>query len=161
MKLSIVSFVTVAGVTLVMPACKEADQNGDSASSQSWALDAAPPMITVTTGYAPVNGLEMYYEVHGAGRSLVMLPGAFCTIAFCDSRLIAALETSRQVIAVEPQGMGHTADIDRPFAYEQSADDTVALMGYLGIDNADVSASPLAAPSRSRLRFVIPKLCTS
>ncbi|HLK38215.1 MAG TPA: alpha/beta hydrolase, partial [Polyangiaceae bacterium] len=61
-----------------------------------------------------------------------------CTIAFCDAKLISALETSRQVVAVEPQGMGHTADIDRPFSYEQLADDTVALMRRLHIEKADV-----------------------
>lgn len=89
------------------------------------------------TGYAPVNGLEMYYEIHGTGQPLVMLHGSFMTIELMG-KLVPELARSRQVIAVEFQGHGHTADIDRPFTYEQLADDTAALMRYLGIGNADI-----------------------
>src|SRR3712207_6534494 len=91
----------------------------------------------VRTGYAPVNGLEMYYEIHGAGRPLVLLHGAYMTIDTFGQILLGLAET-RQVIAVEQQAHGHTADIDRPLTYEQMADDTAALLRHLGIDNADV-----------------------
>jgi pimeloyl-ACP methyl ester carboxylesterase len=88
-------------------------------------------------GYAPVNGLEMYYEIHGAGRPLVLLHGAYMTIDGFGT-LLPALAATRQVIAVELQAHGHTADIDRPLTYEQMADDTAALLRHLDIPTADV-----------------------
>src|SRR5262245_17826457 len=89
------------------------------------------------TGYARVNGLEMYYEIHGSGAPLVMLPGAFMTVELMGD-LVPALATIRQVIAVEFQGHGHTADVERAFSYAQFADDTAALLDELGIDQTDV-----------------------
>src|SRR5215831_11624420 len=89
------------------------------------------------TGYAPVNGLKMYYEIHGTGQPLVVLHGSFMTIELMGT-LIPAFAQSRQVVAVEFQAHGHTADIDRPITYEQLADDTAALLGHLGIARADV-----------------------
>jgi pimeloyl-ACP methyl ester carboxylesterase len=93
--------------------------------------------MTNDVGYAPVNGLNMYYEIHGEGDPLVVLPGAYMTVELLGS-LVPALAEHRQVIAVEFQGHGHTADIDRPFSYEQFADDTAGLLGHLGIEQADV-----------------------
>ena len=90
-----------------------------------------------TAGYAPVNGLRMYYEVHGEGPPLLLLHGAYMTIDLMGP-LLPGLARSRQVIAVELQGHGHTADIDRPITYEQMADDAAALLGYLGVGRADV-----------------------
>ncbi len=87
--------------------------------------------------YASVNGLRMYYEVHGTGSPLVLIPGGLMTIAQMGE-IIPALARSRQVIALEPQAHGHTADIDRPLSYEQMADDTAALIAHLGIGRADV-----------------------
>jgi pimeloyl-ACP methyl ester carboxylesterase len=93
--------------------------------------------MTNDAGYAPVNGLRMYYETHGSGEPLLVLPGAYMTVGLMGD-LVPALAESRHVIAVEFQGHGHTADIDRPFAYEQFADDIAALLGHLGIERADV-----------------------
>ena len=88
--------------------------------------------------YAPVNGLQMYYEVHGAGRPLVLLHGGGSTIETSFGKVLPSLARSRQVIAVEQQGHGHTADVEgRPFTFEQSADDAAALLRFLGIENAD------------------------
>lgn len=104
------------------------------------ALAAPAPAFAqaaVQTGYAPVNGLEMYYEIHGTGRPLVLLHGAYGTIDLWGTILQTLAET-RQVIAVEQQGHGHTADIDRPLTYEQMAEDTAALLRHLDIENADV-----------------------
>jgi pimeloyl-ACP methyl ester carboxylesterase len=83
--------------------------------------------------YATVNGLKMYYEIHGTGRPLVLLHGAF---GFAT--VYPALAKDRQVIAVELQGHGHTADRDRPLTYEQMADDTAALLQELKIEQADI-----------------------
>jgi pimeloyl-ACP methyl ester carboxylesterase len=88
-------------------------------------------------GYAPVNGLEMYYEIHGAGSPLVVLHGAYMTIGTMGE-IVPGLAETRRVIAVELQGHGRTADVDRPLTYEQMADDVAALIGHLGIEQADV-----------------------
>jgi len=87
--------------------------------------------------YASVNGLEMYYEIHGTGMPLVLLPGGLMTIGMMG-QIFPSLASSRQVIAVELQAHGHTADIDRPLTYEQMADDTAALIKHLGLERADV-----------------------
>ena len=89
------------------------------------------------TGYAPVDELNRYYEIHGRGRPTILLHGAYMTIELMGP-ILPGLAKSRQVIAVEQQGHGHTADIDRPLTYEQMADDTAALLRHLEIDNADV-----------------------
>jgi pimeloyl-ACP methyl ester carboxylesterase len=92
------------------------------------------------SGYAPVNGLRMYYEIHGpAGQlALVLLHGGGDTIETSFGQLLPALARNRRVIAFEQQGYGRTADIaDRPFSFEQSAEDTAALLDDLHIDRAD------------------------
>jgi pimeloyl-ACP methyl ester carboxylesterase len=89
------------------------------------------------TGYAPINGLQMYYEIHGHGDPLVLLHGAYGTIDLWGP-ILSTLAEHRQVIAVELQGHGHTADIDRPIRYETMAEDIAALMGHLGIEQADI-----------------------
>ena len=86
--------------------------------------------------YAEVNDLRMYYEVHGEGRPLVLLHGAYMTVDTMGSILPGLAET-RRVIVPEMQGHGRTADIDRPIAYEGMADDVAALLRQLGFDEAD------------------------
>jgi pimeloyl-ACP methyl ester carboxylesterase len=88
-------------------------------------------------GYAEVNGLRMYYEVHGEGRPLLLLHGAFQTINTVGPILPGLAET-RQVIVPELQAHGRTADVDRPITYEHLADDAAALIRHLGLDRADV-----------------------
>jgi pimeloyl-ACP methyl ester carboxylesterase len=90
-----------------------------------------------TDGYAEVNGLRMYYEVHGTGRPLLLLHGAYMTVDTMGPILPGLAET-RQVIAAEMQGHGRTADIDRPITYEHMADDVAALIRHLGLDHPDV-----------------------
>jgi pimeloyl-ACP methyl ester carboxylesterase len=90
-----------------------------------------------TTGFAPVNGLKMYYEVHGSGDPVVLLHGAFMTIS-SETQWIAELARTRKVIAVEMQGHGRTADISRPMSAANFADDVAALLDYLKIPKADV-----------------------
>ena len=99
-----------------------------------------------TTGYAPVNGLKMYYEIHGSGEPVVLLHGAFMTISNnwtaswgnASTDWIAELSKTRKVIAVEMQGHGRTADIKRDLTYENLADDVAELLDYLKVPSADI-----------------------
>jgi pimeloyl-ACP methyl ester carboxylesterase len=87
--------------------------------------------------YINVNGLKMYYEIHGQGQPLVLLHGAFSAIGTSFEQVLPGIAQSRQVIAFEMQAHGHTADIDRPLSMEQMADDTAAALRQLGIEQAD------------------------
>jgi pimeloyl-ACP methyl ester carboxylesterase len=89
------------------------------------------------SGYAPINGPTMYYEIHGQGRPLVLLHGGGSTIQTSFGTVLPGLALTRQIIAVEQEGHGRTADIGRPYSFEQSAEDTVALLNHLGIAHAD------------------------
>jgi len=93
-----------------------------------------------TTGqYADINGLRMYYEIHGEGFPLVLIHGGGSTIGTTFGRILPVLAQTHKVIAVEMQAHGHTADMDRgPLSFEQDADDIAALLQYLGIAKADV-----------------------
>ncbi len=98
---------------------------------------AAGPSALVKSGYAPVNGLKMYYEIHGNGEPLILLHGGVgATEMFGE--ILPSLSSIRRVIAVDLQAHGRTADIDRPLSYEAMADDIAALTKYLGIEKADV-----------------------
>jgi len=88
--------------------------------------------------YAPVNGLQLYYEIHGSGRPLVLLHGGLLTIDLNFGPLLEPLAAGRQVIAVELQGHGHTADTGRPMTIEALAGDVIALLDHLGIAEADL-----------------------
>lgn len=87
--------------------------------------------------YADVNGIRLYYEIHGKGRPLVLLHGGLGAIEMFGPNL-PVLAKGRQLIAVDLQGHGRTADIDRPLSVELMADDIAALIKHLGIDSADV-----------------------
>jgi pimeloyl-ACP methyl ester carboxylesterase len=93
-----------------------------------------------TMDYAPVNGLKMYYEIHGSrtGEPLVLLHGSYMTISNNWTGWIGELSKTRKVIAVEMQGHGRTADINRDFSYENLADDIAAMLDYLKIKQADL-----------------------
>ena len=84
-------------------------------------------------GYASVNGLNLYYEIHGSGEPLVLLPGGFMTVE-AMGEIVVQLAATRRVIGVELQGHGHTSDIERPLRFELMADDIAALIRHLGIE---------------------------
>ena len=96
----------------------------------------------VRKGYAGVNGLSMYYEIHGRPNGstppLVLLHGGDPTIKTSFGPILPLLAAHRLLVAFEQQGHGRTADVDRPFSFEQTAQDTVALLDYLGIAQADL-----------------------
>src|SRR5689334_16707452 len=77
--------------------------------------------------YAMVNGLNIYYEIHGAGKHLVLLHGGGSTITTTYGRILPQLAKTHKVIAVELQAHGRTKDINRPLSFEQDADDVAAL----------------------------------
>lgn len=101
--------------------------------------------INADSGYAPVNGLNMYYEIHGTGQPLVLLHGAFSAIGTSFGALLPGLARTRQVLALELQAHGRTADIDRPLSVEQMADDTAAALQHLGIEQADIFGYSMGA----------------
>jgi pimeloyl-ACP methyl ester carboxylesterase len=90
-----------------------------------------------TGRYASVNGLEMYYEIHGTGRPLILLHGGVGAIEMFGE-VLGLLAEDRQVVAVDLQAHGRTADIDRPLSFESMADDIAALIEHLGFEKADV-----------------------
>lgn len=94
-------------------------------------------MTIPQTGYAPVNGLHMYYEIHGTGEPLLLLHGGFGVTTMFGA-ILPQLVANRQVIAVDLQGHGRTADIDRPLSFETMGDDIGKLIKYLGLAQTDV-----------------------
>ncbi|MET9023471.1 alpha/beta hydrolase [Actinopolymorpha sp. NPDC004070] len=96
------------------------------------------PSAAGTSGYVPVNGLDMYYEVHGEGRPLVLLHGALATIGTSFGAILPLLARDHRVVAVEQQSHGHTGDIERPLSYEQLADDTAAVLRHVSVSDADI-----------------------
>src|SRR5436309_12169062 len=87
--------------------------------------------------YADVNGIKLYYEIHGAGRPVILLHGGLGAIEMFGPNL-AALAKGRQVIGVDLQGHGRTADIDRPLSVELMADDIAALIKHLKLERPNV-----------------------
>ena len=88
--------------------------------------------------FADINGLRLYYEVHGRGRPVVLLHGGVLTIDFMFEAMLPTLAAAHKVIAVELQGHGRTADTDRAMSFDQLADDVAGLLAHLGIEEADV-----------------------
>jgi pimeloyl-ACP methyl ester carboxylesterase len=108
--------------------------------------------------YVNVNGLTMYYEIHGTGQPLVLLHGAFSAIGTSFGKLLPELAKTRQVIAFEMQAHGHTADIDRPLSMEQMADDTAAALQQLGIEKADFFGYSMGAGIALQIAIRHPEL---
>jgi pimeloyl-ACP methyl ester carboxylesterase len=106
---------------------------------------AAMADTMIKHGYLSVNGLQMYYEIHGEGQPLILLHGAFSAIGTSFGELIPELAKTRQVIGFELQAHGHTADIDRPLSLESMADDVAAAIKELGFESADVLGYSMGA----------------
>jgi pimeloyl-ACP methyl ester carboxylesterase len=101
-------------------------------TAETWTSEA-----TGTGAYADVNGLHLYYETHGSGKPLILLHGGLGTGAMFGP-VIPQLAANHRVIAVDLQGHGRTADIDRPLSAELMADDIAALIRHLGLDKPDL-----------------------
>lgn len=90
----------------------------------------------IKSGYAPVNGINMYYEIHGEGKTLVLIHGGGSTIETNFSKILPLFAAHYKVIAVELQAHGHTSDREAPETFEQDADDVAALLHHLNISKA-------------------------
>jgi pimeloyl-ACP methyl ester carboxylesterase len=131
-----VASVAVSGVSSALAETGLAQTDAGTATPTGEGDDVSA--TSVETGYSPVNGLNMYYEIHGSGDvPVVLLHGAYMHTGMMEF-LLSGLANTRQVTAVDLQGHGRTADIDRPITYEQMADDVAALMEHLGTAQADM-----------------------
>ena len=109
------------------------------------------------SGYAPVNGIKVYYEVYGEGKPIVLLHGAFYTIELNWAQLIPELSKTRKVIALEMQGHGHTPYSDRKLDIATLASDVEGVMNYLKIDSADVAGYSMGGSIAYQLAVKSPK----
>jgi pimeloyl-ACP methyl ester carboxylesterase len=109
------------------------------------------------SGYAPVNGINVYYEVYGEGKPVVLIHGAFYTIQMNWGELIPELSKSRKVIAIEMQGHGHTPYSDRKLAFPTLASDVEGVMNYLKIDSADIVGYSMGGSVAYQLTIQSPK----
>jgi pimeloyl-ACP methyl ester carboxylesterase len=107
--------------------------------------------------YAPVNGLNLYYDVHGEGPPLMLLHGAYMN-ADMMAPLAQGLARTRQVIVPEMQAHGRTADVDRPLSYEQMGDDAAALIRHLELGQADVVGYSMGGGAALQLAIRHPEL---
>jgi pimeloyl-ACP methyl ester carboxylesterase len=113
-------------------------------------------MKPTNTGYADVNGIKLYHEIHGEGQPLVLIHGGLTTIGQMEG-WIQPLSTSRQVIAVEMQGHGHTTDTDRPMSFATFGNDIVALLDHLELPQADVVGHSFGAAVAIRAAIQAPE----
>ena len=106
-------------------------------------------MKPLRAGYADVNGIKLYHEIYGQGEPLVLIGGGFMTIGELQG-WIEPLAQTRQVVAVELQGHGHTADTHRPMNFATMGNDIAALLDYLEISKADVVGQSFGGASAIR-----------
>ena len=117
------------------------------------------PQTPQQTGYAPVNGLRMYYEIHGSGATpLLLLHGGLFNIDLQFGELIPGLAPTRQVIAADFQGHGRTNDNDRPLTSADLASDVVGLLKHLDVAQADVFGFSVGGATALHLAIKHPEL---
>lgn len=109
------------------------------------------------SGYAPVNGVDIYYEIHGSGKPLVLLHGGFGSIEMFGP-VLAELSKSRQVIGIDLQGHGRTLPFDRPMTFSNLAKDVAELIRWLGYDKADVMGYSMGAATALRVAIEHPEV---
>ena len=126
-----VIFIILSAFVII--SCKNSNKETMSATN---AVKQTKP--DSTSGYATVNGLKMYYEIHGEGTPLVLIHGGGSTIQTTFGKTLPLFAQHHKVIAVEMQAHGHTSDRDSPESFTQDADDIAALLKYLKIDKADI-----------------------
>jgi pimeloyl-ACP methyl ester carboxylesterase len=102
-----------------------------------------------------INGMQLYYEVSGAGDPLIVLHGSQMSIPRM-SEIVARLDDTHQVYALELQGHGRTTDIDRPITYPNLASDVAEFMNAVGIEKADIFGYSMGATTGLRLAIDYP-----
>jgi pimeloyl-ACP methyl ester carboxylesterase len=112
----------------------------------------------IISNYASINGLKMYYEIHGTGTPLVLIHGGGSTIETTFGRVLSSFAKTYKVIAVEMQAHGRTTDIDRPLSFEQDADDVAGLLKHLNIGKTDVFGFSNGASTTLHLAIRHPEL---
>ena len=126
------NIIAIFGLTLLtLTACNENKKETKKMET------ATTEKVTFDNGYSEVNGLKMYYEIHGQGKPLVLIHGGGSTIQTNFEKIIPLLAKNRQVIAVELQTHGRTNDRNADLTFEQDADDVATLLKNLKIDKAD------------------------
>lgn len=149
LKHAFLSLIALAGLALSAPAIA---QTQPPASEANMELPAPSK-----SGYAPVNGVEVYYAVYGEGDPIVLLHGGLATIDMFGPN-VALLAQDHQVIAIDLQAHGHTLPFDRPMSYEAMADDVAGVIEYLGFENADIMGYSLGAGTAMRVAIQHPGL---
>ena len=148
-----VESVVASGASLALAESGLAQTNSGTAIPATEVSETTPQ-----SGYAPVNDLQMYYEIHGSGGvPIVLLQGSYMSTGAMEF-LLSGLAKTRQVIATDFQGHGRTADVDRPLTYEQMADDVAGLMEHLGIAQADIVGYSMGGATGLRLAIDRPEL---
>jgi len=120
-------------------------------------MDKIVPATALPGSYASLNGLELYYEIHGSGEPLILLHGGVGGSAMFAA-LLPAFAAQRQVITVDLQAHGHTANIDRPLDYELMAQDIAGLMTHLKLASADLLGYSLGGGVALRTAIQFPAL---
>jgi pimeloyl-ACP methyl ester carboxylesterase len=113
-------------------------------------------MNPTKSGHADVNGIKLYHEIYGEGQPLVLIHGGLTTIGEMQG-WVEPLAKTWEVIAVEMQGHGRTADTDRPMSFPTMGDDIAALLDYLKISKADLVGHSFGGASAIRAAIQHPK----
>ncbi|QLY32683.1 alpha/beta fold hydrolase [Nocardia huaxiensis] len=137
------ALIAVALSAVLVTGCGSSD-TADTASTSETRTAAADPASADGKGrYAAVDGGQLYYEIHGTGKPLILLHGGLATAEATFGAMVPALSANRQVILVELQAHGHTRDFGRPMGYESMADDVAQLIAHLNLGKADVAGYSL------------------
>jgi len=113
----------------------------------------------VKNGYSKVNDINMYYEIYGKGKPLVLIHGGGSTIQTSFGRIIPLLSKTHQLICVELQAHGRTSDRDKELSFEQDADDVAALLKELNITKADFLGFSNGGNTTLQIAVRHPELC--
>lgn len=148
----VMSTLATAALTALPNVANGATNNEEGTSPMS------TPANRPTSGYAPVNNVEIYYEIHGSGAPLVLLHGGYGAIEMFGP-VLAALAAKRQVIGVDLQGHGRTLPFDdRPMSFEAMATDVAELIKWLGYDKVDVMGYSMGGNTALRLAIDHPEV---
>jgi len=132
-----ISFVCISACMISCNQPNNAGVNKISATDSKGSNTINNTKPDSSAGYLLVNGLHMYYEIHGEGNPLVLIHGGGSTLRTSFGQVLPLFAKNRKVIAVELRGHGHTEDVDGPVTFEQDADDVAGLLKQLKIEKAD------------------------